>query len=87
MPILIVVIYASLPLAWAYSLPNDFLNYARQINASLAFISNFISGLWIHIGPMMAFHSDHFYTLGVVSKNSLHFGALFTDCFIESFEK
>ena len=40
-PILIVVIYASLPLAWAYSLPNDFLNYARQINASLAFISNF----------------------------------------------
>ena len=41
MPILIVVIYASLPLAWAYSLPNDFLNFARQINASLAFMSNF----------------------------------------------
>ena len=41
LPALLVVIFASLPLAWMYLLPNSFVDFSKSILFSLGFSSNF----------------------------------------------
>ena len=47
LPVLLIVMLASLPFAWVYLLPSNFVNFSKSILYSLGFSSNFFFGILV----------------------------------------